>query len=49
MTSSARAMSAGDTVRPSILVVSWLMTISNFDDCTTGISAGLAPLRIRPA
>src|SRR5262249_19783529 len=49
ITSSARAMSAGDTVRPSILAVSWFMTISNFVDCTTGSSAGLAPLRIRPA
>src|SRR5262245_51783205 len=49
ITSSARAMSAGGTVRPSILAVSWLMTISNFVDCTTGKSAGLAPLRIRPA
>src|SRR5262245_61639944 len=49
ITSSARAMSAGGTVMPSILAVSWLMTISNFVDCTTGSSAGLAPLRILPA
>jgi hypothetical protein len=49
ITSSARASSVGGTVRPSILAVSWLMTSSNFDDCTTGSSAGLAPLRMRPA
>src|SRR5262249_9751152 len=49
ITSSARASSVGGTVRPSILAVSWLMTISNFVDCTTGSSADLAPLRIRPA
>src|SRR5262249_35932400 len=47
--SSAVASSGGGTVRPSILAVSWLMTSSNFDDCTTGRSAGLAPLRMRPA
>src|SRR5262249_55865496 len=48
ITSLARASSVGGTSRPSILAVSWLMTNSNFDDCTTGSSAGLAPLRTRP-
>ena len=38
----------GGTVMLSILAVSALMTSSNFDACTTGRSAGLAPLRIRP-
>src|SRR5262249_46830897 len=49
ITSSAVASSDGGTVRPSILAVSWLMTSSNFDDCTTGSSAGLVPWRMRPA
>ena len=35
-------------VRPSILAVCALMTSSNFDDCTTGNSVDLAPLRMRP-
>jgi hypothetical protein len=48
ITSSAVASSEGGTVRPSILAVSALMTSSNFDDCTTGSSTGLAPLRMRP-
>jgi hypothetical protein len=49
ITSSATASRVGGTVRPSIRAVWLLMTNSNFDDCTTGKSAGLAPLRIRPA
>src|SRR5262245_39274029 len=49
MTSSAVASSLSGTVRPSILAVSALMTSSNLVDCTTGRSAGLAPLRMRPA
>jgi hypothetical protein len=48
ITSSARASSVGGTVRPSILAVSALMTSSNLLACTTGNSAGLAPLRMRP-
>jgi hypothetical protein len=36
-------------VRPSILAVWALMTNSNLVDCTTGKSAGFAPLRMRPA
>src|SRR5262249_26242646 len=48
ITSSARASNDGGTVMPSILAVSALMTSSNFDDCTTGRSAGFAPLRTRP-
>ena len=45
MTSSAVASSIGGTVRPSILAVEALMTSSNLLDCTTGKSAGFAPLR----
>src|SRR5262249_35199674 len=48
ITSSARASSEGGTVRPSILAVSALMTSSNLLACTTGRSAGFAPLRMRP-
>src|SRR5262249_22829078 len=48
ITSSARASSAGGTVSPSILAVCALMTSSNLLDCTTGRSAGFAPLRMRP-
>ena len=48
ITSSAVASSVGGTVRPSIRAVWWLMTSSNFDACTTGRSAGFAPLRMRP-
>src|SRR5262244_3989976 len=40
ITSSASASSDGGTVRPSILAVSALITSSNFDDWTTGSSAG---------
>src|SRR5262249_13370229 len=49
ITSSARASKVGGRVRPSILAVWALMTSSNLLDCTTGRSAGLAPLRMRPA
>src|SRR6516165_6590154 len=49
ITSSAVASSLSGTVRPSILAVEALMTSSNLLDCTTGKSAGFAPLRIRPA
>jgi hypothetical protein len=49
ITSSAIASSDGGTVMPSILAVWALMTKSNLDACTTGRSAGLAPLRMRPA
>ena len=49
ITSSARASSEGGTLSPSILAVETLITSSNFAACTTGKSAGLAPLRIRPA
>ncbi len=48
ITSSAVASSLSGTVRPSILAVETLMTNSNLVDCTTGRSAGLAPLRMRP-
>jgi ABC transporter substrate binding protein len=48
ITSSAATSSLSGTVRPSILAVWLLMTSSNLVDCTTGRSAGLAPLRIRP-
>src|SRR5262249_62043848 len=48
ITSSARARSVGGISRPSILAVSALMTSSNLLACTTGRSAGLAPLRRRP-
>src|SRR5262245_48778096 len=46
ITSSARASSVGGTSRPSALAVLRLMTSSNFVGCSTGKSAGLAPLRI---
>src|SRR5262249_15613103 len=48
MTSSARERSVGGTVRPSIRAVSALMINSNLLACTTGRSAGLVPLRMRP-
>src|SRR5262249_48524725 len=48
ITSSAVESSDGGTVRPSIRAVWWLMTTSNLIDCSTGKSAGLAPLRMRP-
>ena len=49
ITSSARASSDGGTASPSARAVFKLMTSSNLVDCTTGKSAGLAPLRTRPA
>src|ERR1700730_16529755 len=48
ITSSAATSRPGVTVRPSILAVWALMTSSNLLDCTTGRSAGLAPLRMLP-
>src|SRR5262249_20840155 len=48
ITSSAATSSLSGTVRPSILAVETLMTSSNLLDCTTGRSAGFAPLRTRP-
>src|SRR6516225_4202654 len=49
MTSSATTCRVCDTVRPSALAVLRLMTKSNLVGCTTGRSAGLAPLRMLPA
>ena len=46
--SSARPSSDSGTVRPSALAVLRLMISSTLVDCWTGISAGLAPLRMRP-
>ena len=46
ITSSARASSEGGMVRPSALAVLRLTINSNFDGCSTGSSAGLAPFRI---
>src|SRR5262249_44914557 len=48
ITSSARASSVGGTSMPSARAVGRLMTKSNLVGCTTGRSAGLAPLRILP-
>src|SRR5262245_40111928 len=48
ITSSARARSVGGTSRPSVLAVVRLMTNSKLVACTTGRSAALAPLRMRP-
>ncbi len=48
ITSSARASSVGGIVRPRALAVLVLMTSSNLVGCTTGRSAGLSPLRMRP-
>src|SRR5262249_20535737 len=44
--SSARASSVGGISSPSMRAVCALMTSSNLVDCTTGRSAGFAPLRI---
>src|SRR5262245_26426466 len=49
ITSSARASSVAGISRPKIRAVCALMTSSNLVDCSTGKSAGLAPLRMRPA
>src|SRR5262249_40992964 len=48
ITSSARARSIGDTVRPSALAVLRLITSSKVVGCSTGRSLGLVPLRMRP-
>src|SRR5262249_5271411 len=47
ITSSARASSVEETVRPSVLAVFRLMASSNLVGACTGRSAGLAPLRMR--
>jgi ABC-type uncharacterized transport system substrate-binding protein len=49
ITSSARASRIGGISRPSALAACRLMTSSKLVDCTTGRSATLAPLRIRPS
>src|SRR5262249_61800201 len=49
ITSSACCSSAGGIVRPRAWAVLRLITSSNLVGCWTGRSAGLAPLRIRPA
>ena len=46
ITSLARTSNDGGTVRPSALAVFMLMTTSNLVGCSTGRSAGFAPLRI---
>src|SRR5262245_11333880 len=48
ITSSARASSIGGISRPSALAVARLITSSKRVGCTTGRSAGFAPLRMRP-
>src|SRR5262249_29622717 len=48
ITSSAATSSLSGTVRPSILAVDVFITSSNLLVCTTGNSAGFAPLRTRP-
>src|SRR6516162_2802313 len=49
ITSSAATSSLSGTITPIALAVWRLMTSSNLDACRTGRSAGLAPLRMRPA
>jgi hypothetical protein len=49
ITSSARARIEDGTIRPSALAVLRLTTSSKVVGCSTGRSAGLAPLRIFPA
>ena len=49
ITSSARASSVGGTSRPSAFAVLRLISSSNFVARSTGMSGGLAPLRMRPA
>src|SRR5262249_51888770 len=46
ITSSARASTEGGIVRPRAFAVFMLITSSNLVGCSTGRSAGLAPLRI---
>src|SRR5262249_46554143 len=48
ISSSASASSDGGTDRSSMRAVSALMTNSSLFNWTTGRSAGLAPLRMRP-
>src|SRR6516164_7639056 len=49
ITSSASASSLSGIWRPSALAVLRLITNSNLVGCSTGNSAGFAPLRILPA
>ena len=49
ITSSARARSVGGTSIPSAFAVFRLMTSSNLTGCSTGRSAGFAPLKISDA
>jgi hypothetical protein len=49
MTGSARSSTDGGIVRPSTFAVLRLIASSNFAGCSTGRSAGLAPLRILDA
>src|SRR3954464_2696670 len=49
ITSSAPASRVAGTSRPRVLAVLRFMANSNFVGCCTGRSAGLVPLRIRPA
>jgi len=46
MISSARSSTDGGVVRPSAFAVFMFMISSNFVGCSTGRSAGFAPLRI---
>ena len=46
ITSSACASNVGEIVRPSASAVFILITTSNFVGCSTGRSAGFAPLMI---
>jgi len=48
ITSSAMDSSDGGTSMPSALAVVRLSTNSNLVDCSTGRSAGFAPLRMLP-
>ena len=49
ISSSARPSSGNGIVRPSVLAVLRLMISSTLVSCWTGMSAGLSPLRMRPA
>src|SRR6516225_8769706 len=48
ITTFADASRPGGTLIPIALAVDRLMTSSNWVGCTTGMSAGFSPLRIRP-
>src|SRR5262245_13873968 len=48
ITSSAATINLSGTARPRALAVFRLSTVSNRVGCTTGRSAGVAPLRILP-